>query len=444
MARVFHATGTGLSAMESMRLAGLSETNEEVDQDQEMITNCKLHPHRTHQPPPRVPRGIRRRITSMAINATEELSVKKSSSQQFDSILMASFSAALCLIFGYFKVTRSAYESITDYTYHVLVISLATINGIIHKCQTTTNGERISVMIKCTPILLVFWVLNFVLTSSCLNCIKLASTGSSIFQPNSFVSFIFGQNTGDEIQQACRMCIGSIASIIKVGNYFSLSNNSDSGRKSAVHDDIRLEHIQNNHQLVNWYNDWKKDTVKLDLEAFNSALASSLAEGGGVLTPVSTSETMKKILCSPASRIDNPDPVTYLQNLKHPRFTSEDTSSITFEQMALIMRGDMLKELGASACFMLRFALFVEDDAKLEKSSTSNTQLFPSMNEEDMQTTDITSQLQGIVIPGIDQDIDVEGANIGRIKNLMDIFNLFPFEDKPLYFNTTAEYFACK
>lgn len=162
----------------------------------------------------------------------------------------------------------------------------------------------------------------------------------------------------------------------------------------------------------------------------------------GHFTSENLTDTFKELLCSPASRVDKPDPVQFLKNLERPRFSGEDTSSMSVSELQAIMRGDILKDLGVSICFMLRFALMVEDDPLLEYKPISHTQIFPSMHEQDMQTTDVTFELPGIVIPGIDQDIDVNGNNINRIRGLMDVYTKFPFEDDPHYFQSKAEYFA--
>ena len=87
------------------------------------------------------------------------------------------------------------------------------------------------------------------------------------------------------------------------------------------------------------------------------------------------------------------------------------------------MRGDYLRDLGVPLCFMLRFALLVPNDPTIESTPIKYTQLMPSMNEDEMKSRDYTSSLPFMVLPGLDQDIDVDSSDMNRFEAIMNIFS---------------------
>jgi hypothetical protein len=153
-------------------------------------------------------------------------------------------------------------------------------------------------------------------------------------------------------------------------------------------------------------------------------------------------DALKDYLCSPASRVDNPDPVQYLEDIRNPRFTGESGKNLTTATLQRIMRGDALKNLGVSVCFMLRFALVSPEDHSLEKTPIGYTKMLPSLTEKKMKSMDVSDELPGLVLPQIDQDVDQDGSQILRFKKMMGVFTQLPFEDKIVYFDTKAEYLA--
>jgi hypothetical protein len=178
------------------------------------------------------------------------------------------------------------------------------------------------------------------------------------------------------------------------------------------------------------------------IDLFAGALCFSFCSHHLFSCPDDLADALKDYLCSPASRMDNPDPVQFLEDVKNPRFTGESGKNLTTATLQRIMSGEILKNLGVSVCFMLRFALATPEDHSLEKKPIDYTKMLPSLTEKEMKSMDVSDELPGLVLPQIDQDVDQDGSQILRFKKVMGVFTELPFEDKIFYFDTKAEYLA--
>jgi len=251
----------------------------------------------------------------------------------------------------------------------------------------------------------------------------------------------------DSLVGSCRACVADIARWIQepYDRLFPPQAIDEEEQARKEEQMFNISKVQSSTSilgdLANWYLYHTNATGPLALQRFSTKMVSYLAEGGN-LDNAQIDSTIREYLCSPASRIDTPDPNRFLSALKRPRFTGEKPLNISASALQSIMRGDPLKKLGTNICFMLRFALLVPDDADLENKPIKYTQLFPSMNEDGMKSRDFTSGMPFLVNPGWDQDIDTEGTDMTRFTNAMTIYTRLPYEKKLLYFDTKEEYYA--
>ena len=360
------------------------------------------------------------------------------------------------LAYFWFSWSDNEYDSPLKTSLPISVTAILMILGATRLTDASTNGERFLVIMAVVFIFVVSIGLMSIVSSSCFHCVYLAASNAveskhhSILQDqdkySTFDLLFFSVDEDDHKMLACRGCVSSVVSLFvagrnKLGLSFFRREKKEKIMELYVPDHgLRQEYMGD---LVAWYIHWANENVSSDVKAFNNKVAEALADHGH-LAAENLTEVLKDFLCSPASRVDNPDPVRFLEDLKTGRFTGEEGvfNNISTSALQRIMRGDILDQLGASVCFMLRFALFVPTDYSLEATPISPNHLFPSMNEEGMKTKDISAELPGVILVGMDQDVDRDSATMGRLRTLMDVYTQFPFQDDPIYFDTKAEYLA--
>ena len=308
------------------------------------------------------------------------------------------------------------------------------------------QGERLLAIFLMVLTLGGFAAIQFVATSPCSHCIYWTHRSMSVsggsdqagFETTNrntsgvlwdlFLSQDDAKQDPESLMGSCRSCAARVATFIqKPYEYLFPPKELDIEALAKTEEELfNISTVQSSTStlgdLARWYIYHINQTTPLALELFNRKIFSSISDGGR-FNDEDIERTLNQYLCSPASRIDSPDPNRFLTDMKRPRFTGEKPLNISASALQAIMRGDPLKKIGTNICFMLRFALLVPTDADLEAKPIKYTQLFPSMNEQGMRSRDFTSGLPFLVNPGWDQDIDLEGKGMDQFANAMSIFS---------------------
>lgn len=344
----------------------------------------------------------------------------------------------------------------------------------IHMTDASTRGERALTVIAISVILMASCLSLVVVTRPCTHCIyywasdawdssqdfshfgrsgradKLGVAWNLLLSPHD-------DEDGCGFVASCRKCVSSIFVFLiqrpKLGLLPSLFSGSEEqqleeAKKELEAEELKMFNIQPYQtsdsmfgDLASWYLYHSNRTQSMYLKQFNAKFATALSQKGHFDDDLLTN-TLAPYFCSPASRFDNPDPNRFLADLRNNRFTGEPKLNISATTLKSIMRGDVLHELGVSICFMLRFALLIQEDHQLENQPTKYTNIGNSTNEEGMKSVDYSHALPFLVTPGLDQDIDPKSVGMKRFQGLMDIYTRFPFQDEPLYFKSKQEYYA--
>lgn len=240
--------------------------------------------------------------------------------------------------------------------------------------------------------------------------------------------------------EVCRACLGWLASIfLQKSRWFKVVDAPvGQGNPSGI--------VKSRHDLIRWYNEFYKTESKKYRDSSLRKLLEGLATNG-VFSDDELYDVLDDLLCSPTSRIDSPDPAQFLSAIDRPRFTGEDVGGegldIPLDKLQAIMRGDMLRNLGPSVCFMLRFSLLIHEDDSSERFPISSVFDGNSLlSQADMKAQDCSFDAPGVVISGLDPDLDPKSSHIESIKNAISIFERLPFEDERYYFDTKEEYLA--
>ena len=313
------------------------------------------------------------------------------------------------------------------------------------------RGERLLTIFLMVLTLFVSATIQFVATSPCTHCIywthksmstsrgsDQADTSSLPFDTTNRKTsgFLWDLLLSDDDSEpgqesrmgSCRSCAARVATFIqRPVDYLFPPTEVDFEELAKTEEELfNISSVQSSTStlgdLASWYIYHVNQTMPLAIERFNRKIFASISDGGR-FNDEQIERTLNEYLCSPASRLDNPDPNRFLTDIKRPRFTGEKPLNISASALQAIMRGDPLRKMNTNICFMLRFALLVPDDADLEDKPIKYTQLFPSMNEQGMRSRDFTSGLPFLINPGWDQDIDLEGKTMDRFTNAMTIFS---------------------
>jgi hypothetical protein len=406
-----------------------------------------------------------------------------------DEIEDADFDYYLILVFGTLQLVFCGlivfFFSFPTWvvTCPTLIGSIVSMFALTKTIDKTTRGERIVNVLGLTIILVMTTLFLMLVTSSCSHCVfhwahgAMASSqdfsgmdSSKGFLDRTGVAWDLllsrdddhdvGHQQKAKFTAACRKCVSSVFVLfmddwkpmywIPFWNHgaHDAGGNVDKSKKvesTSDESEFQLQPYQNVDSmfgdLAAWYLHYANKTVAANIKSFNQKFANALSVDGH-FTDTEIADVMEAFLCSPASRVDKPDPNKFLADLKKPRFTGEQGLNISTAALQRIMRGDIVQEIGVALCFVLRFALFIPEDHQVEKKAIGYTQLFPSMNEKAMRTHDYTTTLYFLTSPGFDQDIDVDSGNMKVLESLIDIFIRFEFKDAPIYFSTKEEYYA--
>ena len=321
--------------------------------------------------------------------------------RNFEGVLLGCFGGLQLLALAVMGAVRSF--PTWSLTVPLTIGSLLTMVAWTKTLQTTTRGQRIVAVLGLTILLVVSTLVMMVVTGPCTHCIyhwaeqamaldvgskttssgKTSSSGGVLGQLGLAWDLLL---TKDEPQGpmagACRKCVSSIF-VVFLDDYWqwmptavlggtkgktldatttSTDNTDDDGETAFKFEPYQYAE-SNYDDLAPWYVHYVNKTASSNLQAFNHKFAKALSVDGH-FTDEEITYVMEEFLCSPASRVDNPDPTKFLKDIKTPRFTGEATVGLNISTPALqrILRGDRLKELGAALCFILRFALFVPED----------------------------------------------------------------------------------
>lgn len=423
---------------------------------------------RAVSPPPHVRIDVLRDAMTRQLDpgATEERAFHRNGASLFVFLQAIAFLICLRRDFPTVRITGL-----------IVLVSVFLMGGTITLTEAKTRGERILTVTVLAIILALSSLSLAIVTWPCTHCgyywVGEAMDASTACSQMSDVQssqlgvawdLLLSPEEGCSLVTPCRKCVGNIflfliqasykgglLSGLLSGTFHDPEQQLEDDRKAAVAEEEKRFNISLYQtsdsmfgDLADWYLYHFKHTKERDLQRFNLKLAKTLSQmsQSGQLDDESLTKTMAEIFCSPASRFDDHDPNRFLADLKTPRFTGEEDVNITAPSLQSIMRGDVLHTLGVSNCFMLRFALLIQEDHDLEKKAIKYTTMMPSQNETGMKSVDYTFALPFLVTPGLDQDIDPESSGMKRIKRLMDLYVRFPFEDKPIYFDTKQEYYA--
>ena len=257
-------------------------------------------------------------------------------------------------------------------------------------------------------------ILRYVVFSSCFSCIAHYASnerefGDSFFDKDSthgLWRLVFGPSEGmdaDPANEQCRTCLAwAVRGMLVVTKLFR-----DGGRNGVLTLTADSSaNVQTRHELIRWHNAFSVRESKECLQSSRGRLVETLAQDGRVSSS-DLRDMLNDLLCSPASRVDSPDPAQFLASLDNPRFTGQETSfvgtgGLNMSDLQSIMRGDMLKELGPSVCFVLRFSLFIEEDSGSERAPISSVlDAVSLMNETDVRAQDAVFDTPGTVIAGL-------------------------------------------
>ena len=426
----------------------------------------------------------------------------------------------LCIVLGNEDYHQNGANSV--WLYSVLVGSIAITIGLSRLSPTVaTRGERLMLSILCVNVWVLATIAMLFIASPCVNCAHFFTTtkGPAAVAGPAYASseleyslFTTEYNTGwrfwhlilqeeDEVNSfgkddfatmTCRRCISDAATLLTGEGWYKAFANwgrpdddgtnvvASAGQKDwSVIEELPVEDHpihQDAGELAAWYLDYANQTRTRDLGLFNDIVVEALASKGH-LSGEALAGALEEFFCSPASRVDQPDPTTFLADIQKARFSGEDAigtmPNLTSATLQKIMRGDYLRELGVryvsncdemvyrqnvdlicccflfnfvvnmhSVCFVLRFSLLLEEDPTLENKPLSHTSLIPNMNEDELLVHAANYEIPGLVLPKIDLDIDPDGSRTKLLKNMMDLFIQLPYENPSMYFETKAEYLA--
>ncbi|CAJ1963397.1 unnamed protein product [Cylindrotheca closterium] len=279
-------------------------------------------------------------------------------------------------------------------------------------------------------------LLIFLFESSCIHCaffvVEDSSEGVGLMDA---AEFLLVQADGlDRKTLACQTCTSACFSFFF---YFM-----DSPRVTFVEDNDAqhkvlegMDEITDIASLAHSIDELNDQQKTADTKSFQRKILYEVAQRGHL----DIGEAFSSYLCSPSSRVVGDTSVEFLDLIESPRFSGESIN-LTVAEMSSIMKGDILKDIGVAACFILRFALFVPDDPAIDHIKIEPGAP-PIMNEDKMKVLDATADIPGLVIPQIDPEVDKQGVAIMLTKSLMDAYVKFPFNNEPIYFNTRDEYY---
>lgn len=312
------------------------------------------------------------------------------------------------------------------------------------------------VMAACTSFLGIY-----IAFSPCFSCARhyisegLVSDGVSpfLFGKNNNLGLwrvLFDPESGagvDPATEVCRACLSWLVWTFAIGGTGdSESDEFSSAANSPIAQNNSIDVVKSRHDLIPWYNTFHETESKKFLASSWDKLLQGLVEGGQ-FSNEELRDILDDLLCSPVSFDPNPD--QFISALERPRFTGEDVEGgngleIPVEKLQAIMRGDMLRKLGPSVCFMLRFSLLIQEDTSSERFPISSVLDEKTLlSETDMKVQDTTVyDVPGLVLAGMDPDFDLQSKQIETIKTAIDLYTRLPFEDKQYYFDTKEEYLA--
>lgn len=277
-------------------------------------------------------------------------------------------------------------------------------------------------------------LLIFFFESSCVHCaffvVEDSSEGVGLMDA---AEFLLVQADGlDRKTLACQACTSACFSFFF---YFMETPRVTFAEENDAHKLEGVESITDIFSLAHSIDELNDQKKTADNKAFQRKILYEVAQRGHL----DIGEAFSSYLCSPSSRVVGDASVEFLDRIQSPRFSGESIN-LTVAEMGSILRGDILKDLGVAACFILRFALFVPnvpgvDHVKIESGAP------PIMTEDKMKALDATADIPGLVIPQIDPEVDKLGVAIMLTKSLMDAYVKFPFNNEPMYFNTRDEYY---
>ena len=409
--------------------------------------------------------SAQQRVTSFVQNVRCQHTLEPSSAKDVRDGIAVVF--MFLVIMTYFLIKRGvqAYASPLEWDLPTCVTAVVLIAGTSRLSDASTYGERVLLGMISFIIFVVATCVMFAVTSPCTHCLYM-SASSAVESPSDFGmiqpgldkwkvwNILLSPDDGDDAMTvACRMCVSNVMTLFIFGGWngyvskrLGLSGSEDnSDIQKRVVEEMQVDHKsvkEDIGDLAAWYVHYENETKEEDIKRFKKKIAERL-EKHGYIFGEDLADSMKDYLCSPSSRFDKPDPVKFLADIRNSRFTGEtNLSNMSTSSLQKIMRGDVLKELGVSICFMLRFALSIPKDHSIEFKPVSHTHFAPMAGEQQMKSIDISTHLPGVVIPQVDQDIDPDGKDILAFKKVMLLFTQFPFEDDPIYFDTKEEYLA--
>lgn len=275
--------------------------------------------------------------------------------------------------------------------YWVLAGSIAITIGLSRLAPiVATRGERLMLSLLCGNVWILATIAMLLIASPCVNCAHFftniegaaaaaspASASSELFTAEYHTGWRFWHlilqeeddsdvnsfGKGDFATMTCRRCISDAASLLtgegwhRAFAHWGWSDDDTTNVKSAARDWSAIKELpvedQPIHQdagdLAAWYMDYANQTRTRDLRLFNDIVAEALVLKGH-LSGEALAEALEEFFCSPASRVDQPDPTKFLADIQKARFTGEDAngvkSNLTSSKLQKIMRGDYLRELG--------------------------------------------------------------------------------------------------
>ena len=403
--------------------------------------------------------SVKRRVSSVV----QEVITKEELPQQRAAVArdaIAGFFIVLTIT-AYVLCSRkdNDYQSPLSLELPTAIVSVLTIYGTSRLSDTSTHGERLLLCFASFVISLVASIFMFLVTSPCAHCAYLSTSSAvenptfSLLEPQmewTMWHILLSPNKADDaVVGACRMCVSNMVTLFFMGG-FQRYVKKRTGFGSPIYDKFDDHAQEINEKVIEddstvdlsaWFLEFNNQTKSNDLHKFNNKLALALEEYGH-LGGEALAGALNEYLCSPASRTRGPDPVQYLSSIKHGRFTGENEAmqNLSIPTLQKIMKGQ--KDLGVSVCFMLRLPLFIEEDHLLESKPLSHELIAPMADEATMKSTDITNEIPGVMMPLIDQDIDPDGSIILRSRKIFGVYTQLPFEDTPIYLDSTAEYLA--
>jgi len=321
---------------------------------------------------------------------------------------------------------------------HISTATLVTIGGynLMRKKYRVlvSDADRTLYLANVFVSTAVALMLIFFFEHSCMHCaffvVQDSSEGVGLMDAAEFL--LVQADALDRKTLACQTCTSACFSFFF---YFMDSPRVTFAEENNAHKLEGMENITDIVSLAHSIDELNDQKKTADTKAFQRKILYEVAQRGHL----DIGEAFSSYLCSPSSRVVGDTSVEFLDLIQSPRFSGESIN-LTVAEMSSIMRGDILKDLGVAACFILRFALFVPEDPGIDHVKIESGAP-PIMNEDKMKVLDATADVPGLVIPQIDPDVDKQGVAIMLTKSLMDAYVKFPFNNEPIYFNTRDEYY---